>query len=81
VGDGRGDGEAFIKPVGSGVADDAVGSGDAVSADGPGLGLVEANDGDGEGEADELAQPARRDRHTSDDARSLSIRGPSATAV
>jgi hypothetical protein len=64
--------------VGPGVADGAVGS-DEVSADDPGLGVVDASNGDGE--TGEVAQPARRDRPTSDDARSLSIRRPSATAV
>jgi hypothetical protein len=50
---------AVEAPVGCGVAD------------GRRLGLADASDGDGE--ADVLAQPARRDRQTNDDARSLSI--------
>jgi hypothetical protein len=50
------------------------------SADRPGLGLVEANGDDIDGEGDVLAQPSRRDKHSSDDARSLGIREASRTA-
>jgi len=69
TGDSGSDDDPVDEAVGPGVSDDWLGSGE-VSADRPGLGLVEANDDDGE--ADELAQPARRDRQTSDVARSLS---------
>jgi hypothetical protein len=55
--------------VGLGVDDDGAGSCDA-SAGRPGLGLVDVSDG----EVDELAQPARRVRQSTDVTTSLSIR-------
>ena len=44
---------------------------DAGVADDPGVGLPDAPAGEGEG--DELAQPARKDAHSSADARTLGI--------
>jgi len=79
TGDGGSDGDPVDKAVGPGVSEE-MGSGE-VSADGRELGPIDATGDDDDGETDELAQPARRDRHTSDDARSLSIRRPFATAV
>lgn len=72
AGDGGSDGDAAEVLDGAGVGGGEVGCGE-VSADGPGLGLADASD---DSEADELAQPAIRDRHNSDDARILSIGGP-----
>jgi hypothetical protein len=69
AGSGGSDGDAVKEPAGPwGPNDDA---GAEASADGPGLGLVEA-DGDA-GEADELAQPTTMTAHRSDDERSLSM--------
>ena len=62
-----------MDPVVPGIAADRVGAGES-SIDGPRLGLVGTSEDDGD--TDELEQPAMRDRHSSDRARILSIRGP-----